>query len=60
MADIPPERLTPRPPFTSIGKDTFGPCGIVTRKAQSAANCKRWAILFTCLISKAIHIKWLK
>ena len=58
MADIPPERLTPGPPFTSIGIDTFGPWEIVTRKTRGgAANSKRWAILFTCLVSRAIHIE---
>ena len=58
MADIPPQRLTPGPPFTSIGMYTFGPWEIVTRKTRGgAAYSKRWAILFTCLDSRAMHIE---
>ena len=58
MADIPPERLSLGPPFTSIGIDTFDPWEIVTRKTRGgAANSKRLAILFTCLVSRAIHIE---
>ncbi|XP_062585397.1 uncharacterized protein LOC134247072 [Saccostrea cucullata] len=58
MADVPAERLIPGPPFTSIGIDAFGPWEIVTRKTRGgAANSKRWAILFTCLVSRAVHIE---
>ena len=58
MADLPSDRLTPGPPFSSIGVDTFGPWEVVTRKTRGgAANSKRWAILFTCLVTRAIHIE---
>ncbi|KAK3092639.1 hypothetical protein FSP39_005230 [Pinctada imbricata] len=58
MADLPSDRLTPGPPFSSVGVDTFGPWEVVVRKTRGgAANSKRWAILFTCLVTRAIHIE---
>lgn len=42
MADLPEDRLTPGPPFSSVGVDSFGP----------------WEVLmFSCLSSRAVHIK---
>ena len=58
MADLPTDRLTPGPPFTSVGVDAFGPWHVVARKTRGgSANSKRWAILFTCLTCRAIHIE---
>ncbi|VDI17173.1 Hypothetical predicted protein [Mytilus galloprovincialis] len=58
MSDLPADRLSPIPPFSSVGIDTFGPWSIVTRKTRGGqANSKRWALLFTCLSTRAIHIK---
>ena len=58
MADLPPDRLEPAPPFTYVGLDTFGPWSVVTRRTRGgAANSKRWAILFTCLATRAIHLE---
>ncbi|VDH98411.1 Hypothetical predicted protein [Mytilus galloprovincialis] len=58
MSDLPEDRLTPGPPFTFVGIDTFGPYQIIHRKTRgSSINQKRWAILFTCLVSRAIHIE---
>lgn len=58
MADLPPDRITPGPPFTSVGVDTFGPWQIVTRKTRGgSAESKRWAIMFTCLTTRAVHIE---
>ncbi|XP_021366693.1 uncharacterized protein LOC110459000 [Mizuhopecten yessoensis] len=58
MSDLPTERLEPVPPFTSVGVDCFGPWQIVTRKTRGGqANSKRWAVLFTCLTSRAVHIE---
>ncbi|XP_052271598.1 uncharacterized protein LOC127872309 [Dreissena polymorpha] len=58
MADLPLDRVTPGPPFSEVGVDTFGPWEIVTRKTRGgAANSKRWAILFTCLTTRAVHIE---
>ncbi|XP_021370654.1 uncharacterized protein LOC110461499 [Mizuhopecten yessoensis] len=58
MSDLPIDRLKPNPPFTYVGVDTFGPWSIVTRKTRGeSAQNKRWTILFTCLVTRAIHIE---
>ncbi|XP_062268020.1 uncharacterized protein LOC133973962 [Platichthys flesus] len=57
MADLPPERLKICPPFTYVGLDVFGPWSIVTRRTRGGqAESKRWAIMFSCLSSRAVHI----
>lgn len=61
MADLPEDRLSPGPPFTSVGVDVFGPWQIVTRKTCGAvAHRKRWAVLFTCMTTRAVHIEVLE
>lgn len=41
-----------------MGIDAFGPWSVVTRKTRGGqANSKRWALLFTCLSTRAIHIE---
>ncbi|XP_061176110.1 uncharacterized protein LOC133185066 [Saccostrea echinata] len=58
MADLPEDRITPSPPFSFVGVDTFGPWNVVARRTRGGqANQKRWAILFTCLVCRAIHIE---
>lgn len=58
MADLPVQRLTPAPPFTYVGLDVFGPWQIVTRRTRGGvAYNKRWAVIFTCLAVRAIHIE---
>lgn len=58
MADLPPERLSSSPPFTYVGLDVFGPWNVVTRRTRGgAAQSKRWAILFTCMSTRAAHIE---
>jgi hypothetical protein len=52
MADLPTDRVEPSPPFTNVGVDAFGPW---TRGGY--ANSKRWAIVFTCLVTRAVHIE---
>ena len=53
MADLPPDRLTPAPPFTYVGVDFFGP--YITKEGRKER--KRYGALFTCLVSRAIHIE---
>ncbi|KAJ8356530.1 hypothetical protein SKAU_G00193240 [Synaphobranchus kaupii] len=58
MADLPADRLTPEPPFTSVGLDVFGPWTIMTRRTrEGSADSKRWAVLFTCMSTRAVHIE---
>ncbi|XP_028395685.1 uncharacterized protein LOC114519713 [Dendronephthya gigantea] len=53
MADLPAERVNPAPPFTYVGVDYFGPFQIKERRKV----LKRYGALFTCLLSRAIHIE---
>nr|XP_034320016.1 uncharacterized protein LOC105322041 [Crassostrea gigas] len=58
MADLPEDRCEPCPPFSYVGVDTFGPWPVVHRKTRGGnSNQKHWAILFTCLVTRAIHIE---
>lgn len=58
MADLPEDRLKPAPPFSFVGVDTFGPWPVEHRRTRGGlANQKRWALLFTCLVTRAIHIE---
>ena len=58
MADLPIDRHTPTPPFSYVGLDVFGPWLISARQTRGGiANSKRWAVLFTCLTTRAIHIE---
>ena len=58
MADLPAQRLTPTPPFTYVGLDVFGQWQIATRRTrEGVAYNKRWAVIFTCLTLRAIHIE---
>ena len=58
MSDLPAERLAPSPPFSYVGVDVFGPWTIVTRKTRGgSANSKRWAVIFSCLVTRSVHIE---
>ncbi|XP_052233134.1 uncharacterized protein LOC127845993 [Dreissena polymorpha] len=58
MANLPEDRLTPGPPFTYVGVDTFGPWPVMTRRTRGeVAESKRWAIIFVCLVTRASHIE---
>ena len=58
MADLPQDRITPGPPFTSVGVDAFGPWQVLTRRTRGgAAHSKRWGILFTCMTTRAVHLE---
>eukprot|EP00794_Sanderia_malayensis_P003909 gene3909-4450_t len=61
MADLPADRIEPCPPFTSVGVDVFGPWEVITRKTRGGSvNSKRWAVMFTCMYSRAVHIELLE
>ncbi|KAI4895228.1 hypothetical protein NFI96_027576 [Prochilodus magdalenae] len=58
MGDLPVDRLSTEPPFTYVGLDIFGPWSIVSRRTRGGcANRKCWAVIFTCMSTKAIHIE---
>ena len=54
MANLPEERLTPnQPPFSRVGVDCFGPFFV----KQGRSKLKRYGVLFTCLVTRAVHIE---
>lgn len=59
MSDLPSDRLEETPPFTNTGLDVCGPFHITdgTNTRRHASNKKLWAMLFTCLVSRATHIE---
>ncbi|XP_061191732.1 uncharacterized protein LOC133199968 [Saccostrea echinata] len=58
MSNLPLERTSTGPPFSIVGVDTFGPWEVVARKTRGGlAHSKRWAILFTCMAIRAVHIE---
>ncbi|KAJ8365140.1 hypothetical protein SKAU_G00139710 [Synaphobranchus kaupii] len=58
MADLPAERLQTDPPFSYVGLDVFGPWEITTRRTRGGqARSKRWAVMFTCMCTRAVHIE---
>nr|XP_055053880.1 uncharacterized protein LOC129439016 [Misgurnus anguillicaudatus] len=58
MSDLPVDRLAQEPPFTNVGLDVFGPWTIVTRRTRGGSSeNKRWAVIFTCMSTRAVHIE---
>ncbi|XP_053323801.1 uncharacterized protein LOC128497662 [Spea bombifrons] len=58
MADLPADRLGTEPPFTNVGLDVFGPWSVTTVRTRGGqVNSKRWAVIFTCMSIRAIHIE---
>ncbi len=58
MASLPSDRMCTDPPFTNIGLDVFGPWSIHARRTRGGlAHDKRWAVIFTCLSVRAVHIE---
>ena len=54
MADLPADRVTPdEPPFTNTGLDLFGVFYVKKGRGQE----KRYGIVFSCLVSRAVHIE---
>lgn len=58
MSSLPEERVSPGPPFTNVGVYVFGPWTISSRRTRGGlAESKRWAVIFTCMVTRAIHIE---
>lgn len=58
MSNLPVDRVTQVPPFTHVGMDVFGPWTVCARRTRGGlSEGKRWAVLFTCLVTRAVHIE---
>lgn len=54
MAPLPPFRVDmSNPAFSNVGVDCFGPMEIVIGRRVE----KRWGLIFTCLVVRAVHIE---
>ncbi|XP_064646159.1 uncharacterized protein LOC135499344 [Lineus longissimus] len=54
MANLPLDRVVPyEPPFSNVGCDCFGP--FMVKRARS--DVKRYGCIFTCHVTRAIHIE---
>ena len=53
MSDLPQDRLEQAAPFTYTGVDLFGPFLV----KEGRKEVKRYGVLFTCLVSRAIHVE---
>lgn len=61
MSDLPADRLATDPPFTHVGLDVFGPWSVTTRQTRGgAAESKRWAVIFACPSTRAVHLEVLE
>jgi len=54
MGQLPTDRITPYVrPFSYTGVDLFGPMQVTVGRRHE----KRWAVIFTCLTVRAVHIE---
>ncbi|KAK7913154.1 hypothetical protein WMY93_013365 [Mugilogobius chulae] len=58
MGNLPLDRMQVAPPFSYVGVDVFGPWDVIARRTRGGqANSKRWAVMFSCLSTRAVHIE---
>ena len=55
MDILPKIRLTPSPPFQSVGLDMMGPFNV--KFHGSRAIHKVWAIVFACMSTRSVHVE---
>ena len=53
MANLPLDRIEPSPPFTYCGMECFGPFMI----KEGRREMKKYAVIFTCMNSRALNIE---
>nr|XP_022908285.1 uncharacterized protein LOC111419670 [Onthophagus taurus] len=57
MGDLPSQRVTPAPPFSTTGVDYAGPFLLKDRKGRGSKTSKCYICLFVCFITRAIHLE---
>ena len=58
MNDLPADRLAQVPPFENSAVDVFSPYTVADgATTRSSATKKCWALLFTCLVSRAVYLE---
>ena len=57
MGQLPPERVTPTPPFTVTGVDFSGPFLLILGNPRKPVTVKAYVALFMCLSTKAVHLE---
>ena len=57
MENLPPFRITPSRPFSTVGVDFAGPIRIKSKTGRGAKMFKGYIAVFVCLVFKAIHIE---
>jgi len=55
MPPLPTSRVTRSTPFSHTGVDYFGP--LYASEAGSSTSSKVWVCLFTCLVTRAVHLE---
>ncbi|KAK7605302.1 hypothetical protein V9T40_007160 [Parthenolecanium corni] len=58
MAPLPEFRVSrTETPFTNIGVDVFGPFKVRVGDERDSPVVKKWVIIFTCLVVRAVHLE---
>ena len=57
MASLPADRVSRALPFEKTGLDNFGPIFVRDRAAEGQGPTKRWALLLTCMVTRAVHLE---
>ena len=62
MADLPSDRTEPGPPFSAVGIDVMGPWHVASgpKTRRNSTTKKVWALLVTCMASRAVHVETLE
>ena len=57
MSDLPAARVSPAPPFTSVGIDFAGPLTLKKGHTRKPIYVKSYLCVFVCFATKAVHLE---
>lgn len=57
MGDLPSKRVTPAPPFYTVGLDYAGPFILRDRRGRGFKTYKSYIAIFICFVTKAVHLE---